>query len=725
VVRPVTTHMPTVTPSGPRPSAAAAWRHIQSFCATVFAVAQATAEDVSPGRAPTVLSRIVVTAPPGAEAPLSAGTDSGARGAATVVSPRTFLEGRAATFEDYLRFAPGLAFASDHSGDVSKISIRGSGLQSDEALGVQILLDGLPFNQGDGEANLEELDLFAVAAADVWRGANARLHGAYVLGGAINLVSATGRTHPGGRIHASIGSFDSHRVGVLAGGHGERLDAFASVVARQTDGHREHGGERRATVHANFGQQLAEGRENRFYLSAARWRREVAGDLSWDEWRRTPESASPEALAGDFRIETDSWRVADLFRMKTPGAHFEAGALYHRRVFRLYDHYEDDYQLGVTDAASDNLGALVTLNTGDVDAAVGPLFTVGVAPLYERETSRNHPNRGGVADWSEVTASAIGRSYNLPAFAEVRFPVAARYELSLGTQASVVVRDFTDRLTHDANGDQSQRQTFRAWSPRLGLVGRITRESEWFATISRSFQPPSFDDLTPFEDGDDGGLAYIPLASQRAGTVEVGVRGRRGAIACDIALYHSRIRNELLELNDAAGRELGTVNAPRTTHQGLEAGFEINLLPAADGPRARSLTLRADYTWSDYHFVRHPVYGHNRLAGAARHAGDVELIYRSSGGFYAGPRVSWTAARTPADHANTLWVSPHALVAFRLGREASRGWEYFVEITNAANRPYLAMIKPMPDARTADQDEARIFSPGAGRAIYAGAAWRW
>ncbi len=58
-------------------------------------------------------------------------------------------------------------FQSENGVEVSKISIRGSGITSeDEPLGVMFLLDGLNFNQGDGETILEEFDVASVSYAE-------------------------------------------------------------------------------------------------------------------------------------------------------------------------------------------------------------------------------------------------------------------------------------------------------------------------------------------------------------------------------------------------------------------------------------------------------------------------------------------------------------------------------------------------------------------------------
>src|SRR5260370_42583156 len=101
--------------------------------------------------------------------------------------------GGGANFEELLKRTPGVFLQAENGVGVSKISIRGSGITSeDEPLGVNFLLDGLNFNQGDGESVLEDFDVAALSHAEVFRGADAFNYGALMLCGTINLVPVTG-----------------------------------------------------------------------------------------------------------------------------------------------------------------------------------------------------------------------------------------------------------------------------------------------------------------------------------------------------------------------------------------------------------------------------------------------------------------------------------------------------------------------------------------------------
>ena len=113
---------------------------------------------------------------------------------------------------------------------------------------------------------------------------------------------------------------------------------------------------------------------------------------------------------------------------------------------------------------------------------------------------------------------------------------------------------------------------------KTGLIYEFDRKNQLFLNFSGSWQPPSFDNMVEFKEGENSSVVYTPLHPQRAQTLEVGTRGEHGRFEWELSLYHTWLRNELLELNDENGNEIGAVNVERSYHQGIEAGLEIELL---------------------------------------------------------------------------------------------------------------------------------------------------
>src|SRR5215831_14081007 len=162
-------------------------------------------------------------------------------GAFTVKTADDMELGRASNFEDLLQRIPGVFLQSENGVEASKISIRGSGITSEnEPLGVMFLLDGLKFNQGDGETILEDFDVTALSYAEVFRGADAFKYGALTLGGAINLVPLTGYTAAPFQVRLEGGSYGFFRGDVSGGAVQGQFDEYGAIGFRAREGFREH-----------------------------------------------------------------------------------------------------------------------------------------------------------------------------------------------------------------------------------------------------------------------------------------------------------------------------------------------------------------------------------------------------------------------------------------------------------------------------------------------------
>ena len=100
------------------------------------------------------------------------------------------------------------------------------------------LLDGLNFNQGDGESVLEDFDVAALSQAEVFRGADALKYGALTLGGAINLVPLTGYDAAPFQVRLEGGSYGFFRGDMSGGAVEGQFDEFGAIGFRAREGFR-------------------------------------------------------------------------------------------------------------------------------------------------------------------------------------------------------------------------------------------------------------------------------------------------------------------------------------------------------------------------------------------------------------------------------------------------------------------------------------------------------
>jgi iron complex outermembrane receptor protein len=695
-----------------------------------LAIGASNSEDVLPTSAAETVSRVIVTdqAEPESLTSPSAGKAAEQKreipGGLTLRNAEQMEQGRASNFEDLLRRTPGLFLQTESGTEVTKVSIRGSGILSeDEPLGVQFMLDGLTLNQADGEAILEDFDLATVKYAEVFRGANAFKYGSITLGGAINLVTMTGYDSDQFRVRIEGGSYGYFRGQVCFGGVSGRFDYVGSVMGRSRDGFREHSAENTERLFGDVGYRFNDHFENRFYLTLDRVDRQLPGGLTKQELKENPRQANADAVIQDFNKKWDLIRLADKFSFRNDGLEFDAGLFWFHRNAEERGFFTPDFREGITAFYSDNYGVSLNLVRRDELFGRRNIFTLGSSAQLEREVAQNFENLLGHR--GQTTALNTGISINVPLYLENQHYLTEQCSVLLGMQAIYARRHFEDHFLSDDQGNQSHQQDFYGWNPKTGLIYEFDAGNQIFMNFSGSWQPPSFDNMVEFEEGPNSSVVYTPLQPQRARTLELGTRGQRGRFDWELSLYRSWLRNELLDLSDAQGNDLGAVNVHRSYHQGIEASLDCELLhlpTEKDGARDR-LTFSQTYTLSDFHFDGDAVYGQNRIAGIPIHFYEAELLYLTPAGFYAGPNVQWNVARYPADQANTLFADSYALLGFKIGFRPKKGVSVFLEAKKLTNKHFASAVNPMADARTTP--DAQIYHPGEGRAFYGGVSWNW
>jgi len=648
-------------------------------------------------------------------------------GAFTIKTSDEMKLGRASNFEDLLQRAPGVFLQSENGAEVSKISIRGSGITSeDEPLGVMFLLDGLNFNQGDGESVLEDFDVAALSHAEVFRGADALKYGALTLGGAINLVPFTGYDAAPFQVRLEGGSYGFFR-GDMSGGVVEgQFDEFGAIGFRAREGFREHSRENTEILFADLGYKFSDHVENRFYLTLNETDRNLPGGLTKSEMENSPTQANPLAIAQDWNKAWSYVHLTDKLSIRTDEIQLDVGAFWFHRDLENRGFFSPDFREGIEMFYSDNFGGNVNFVRRHELFGRRNILTIGLRPQYEDEPTQNYENIFGHT--GATTARGIGSSINVPAYLEDQLYLTPRLSILAGAQAIFAERHFIDEFLTDAAGNQSNRQNFWGFNPKLGAIYEINPQTQAFVNFSRSWQPPSLDNLVDFTEGPNSSVVYTPLQPQHAWTIEVGTRGEYSRFQWELSFYRSWIRNELLEINDAFGNDIGTRNVPLTNHQGIEASLEVELLreilvPKQPNRAGDRLSFDQSYTLNDFHFDQNSVYGDNRIAGIPIHVYEAQLLYESSFGFYAGPNLQCNLSRYPVDEANTLFADSYLLLGFRAGFRRTNGFSVFIDCRNLTDQRYASSIDVIADARTEPNPE--IFHPGDGRSFYGGVSWSW
>jgi iron complex outermembrane recepter protein len=714
-----------------------------AIAAFSFAVANAQSSNLSPAdtrgtNAPAVLPSITVigktslTSPSAAQA---ARQYTQIPGGFTIKTTDEMNKGRASNFLDLLQNTPGLFIQSENGVEMSKVSIRGSGIESDdEPLGVEFLLDGISFDQGDGETIIEDFDVDTLKYAEVYRGADAFKYGALTMGGAINLVPLTGYDADPFQLRLEGGSYGFMRGQISSGGVDGPFDYYASVSGRYRDGYRDHSRENTELLFADFGDKISDNLENRLYLTVDQTDRQLPGGLTQSQMQTDPQQADSDAIPFDYRKQWYYGRLADKLSYKNDGHELDAAIYWWHRELRengLFD--PDDYERGIQVYHANDAG--ISLNSVTHSQFLGQenILTIGISPAFETEQDHFYENLGYLnpslgGDEGATIAQDLELSVNVPMYLENQHYLTEKVSVLTGLQVIYVVRHFYDYFNDTSDGNQSAKQDFVGANPKIGMLYEINDHSQAFINFSRAWQPPSFDNMVNFDDGPGVSLVYTPLQPQDAWTLEVGTRGKCGRLDWDLALYHSWVRNELLDLYDANDVDRGDVNVNRSEHQGIEAGLDVELWDSKKigDENAQSLKLNQTYTLNDFHFVNDPVYGNNRIGGIPIHIYEAELMYQSPRGFYAGPNVQCNFSSYPVDQQNTLYASAYALLGFKIGYNGNWGnskFSIFFEAQNLTDENYAASVDPIPNGQV--PADPQVFHPGDGRSFYGGVAWSW
>ena len=333
----------------------------------------------------------------------------------------------------------------------------------------------------------------------------------------------------------------------------------------------------------------------------------------------------------------------------------------------------------------------------------------GLNAYYGTADESRYRNVGG-----NVGAHILDRNLDAltsEAYGQYQHHLAGQLYGIAGVQTSYVTRDIEQSFP----SREAQNKDYAGFSPRIGLRYDITKQDQVFANLSRSFEPPSWAELSG---GNDPG--FNDLKAQNATTAEIGSRGTYQSLHWQAAYYHGWLENEFVNYRFADGSS-NTINAAKTKRDGIELGVNgealHNILLKKD-----ALEIRAAYSFSHFTLDNDPMYGDNRLPGVPEHYLRAETLYYHPSGFSIGPNVEYAPRASPVDLTNTLYTDSYIVYGARAAWESEdQRLSVYLEGRNLFDTTYIATNNVIPDAEGQD---GRFFYPGEGRAFYIGLHWK-
>lgn len=629
-------------------------------------------------------------------------------GGVTVVDGEGLRQRSVTSLADTLRYVPGLWATGGATGDTAFISSRGSNLDATnyDGNGIKFLQDGLPVTAADGNNHNRQLDPLSARHAVVARGANALTYGASTLGGAIDFTSPTALDGAPNELFLQGGSHGQWQGSVTFGGISGNFDGLVSAETRRSDGYRLHHRQERNSLYANAGWQLTNNVQTRFFATYIDNEQQLPGVLTRQQWLDDPAQAEAAAVAGNYRLNVETWRVAnktvwsiDADSKLTLGLSYENQQLYHPIV------YAPPFFSLLIDTEQRNLGSTVRYQRrmGAHDLLVG---------LNLARTTVGGGNYSYVPGGAQTLSTRVDNSANSKEiFVMDRWQFAPNWTAVYGAQAVSTSREVA---SSNLKGD------YNSLNPRAGLIRQLTPTTQLFANVSRVYEAPTLYEL---EDETPGATPGTLLKAMRGTVFEIGTRGKqelgqRDRWNWDVAVYYTRLRNEILSRDDpsAPGTSL-SVNADNTVHAGIEAlvGASFAL---GNGTTHRMEPL-VNVTVNHFKFRNDGLYGNNVLPAAPKVALKGEILYRHASGFFAGPTFDIVSSRF-ADFSNTYKVDSYALWGLRAGW-TGKTWEVFGEARNLGNKNYVSQFSVRDTAAA----NATILNPGEPRSLYVGARMKF
>jgi len=439
------------------------------------------------------------------------------------------------------------------------IGVRGFARLGDYGNRVLQLVDGHTYNDNvygsvffDNEFGI---DLDLIKKIEVVRGPCSTLYGSNGLFGIVNVVTKSGHDINGFYIKSEAGSYDTYKGTFIFGKRFENdFDLIFSVSLLDSEGQDLYFVEFDDPVTSNGWARDADGEKaGKIFLKSMYHELMFIANVSWRE-KHVP-TASYETIFNDNRHKTIDQRSFAEIKLEHA---FESNKELMARIY--YDRYDfvGEYPLDYPP---------VTLNK---DESYGQWMGTELR-YFQRLGTSHHINLGGEAI---LHINADQKNY------DVEPPVTYLDDNRSFTTWSAFVQDEWDislwlRLTAGFRYDHST--TFGEHvSPRIGIIGQLTRESTLKLLYGQAFRAPTVYELY-YQDDNDTAKANPDLEPEIVDTYEIIWEQELGPILKGaVSAFRYEVRDLITQVEDPDDGLLQFQNIEHIKSDGIEIGLEAN-----------------------------------------------------------------------------------------------------------------------------------------------------
>lgn len=605
--------------------------------------------------------------------------------------------------DEALANIPGVVVANRYNYALDqRVSIRGAGSRANFGLrGVKVLLDGIPQSLPDGQSQLTNVDLAAIAKVEVLRGSASSLYG-NGSGGVIAFTTDLSAPSPLGiTLRQTSGSFGLSKTQARVAGRAGSTLGMMSVSRTSTEGFRQYSAARTEQLLAAVDQALGANHTMQLRVGAAETPKALnPGAQTLAEYGANRDSAALANVSRGASREVSQRYLSLRLRGASDLLEWSA-AVYGQR--RFVDNALAVPPPGAPTAATSPRGTFSTLDrrvTGlrvDATRRLSERAKVSTGVDYQRsfDVRRNQAATGGRPTAPEDTLLLNQNEIvqSVGPFVQAQWEPTSRLSTSVGARWDRLTFSVDDNFLSDGS-DNTGSRLMTAATGHVGVVYRVSDAFVPYANVSTAFETPTTTELQVRPDGTGG---FNPeLGPQRLRTAEVGARGtllRR--VSYELAVFEVNASDAIVQYLETSGRAFFR-NAGQTRSRGAEVGVTARATHWLDLQAAWTL---ADYRFEDYILpltsTTADTLDGNRLAGVPERA------------LRLGARATFGALHVDVDHSvqGDIFGDDRNLVPVKgwgdgqLNLRASytaqwRGMraEPFVSVQNALNASYVGAV---------------------------------
>ncbi|WP_297748662.1 TonB-dependent receptor [Hydrogenophaga sp.] len=612
-----------------------------------------------------------------------------------------------------------------------QIASRGYGARAPFGVrGVRLYVDGIPASAPDGQGQAANFPLGSADRIEVVRGPFSALYGASA-GGVIALYTQDGLPQGEWRTGMATGADGLWRLSSqLSGRTGTPEQPGWSYVLDAgrfgTDGQRPQSAAMRTTINLKLARAHEGGRSVILFNRQDSRAQDPLG-LTRAEFDTDPGQTTAAATQFDTRKTVAQGQLGLAWEQSLGGGHrVELMGYGGQRSVRQFQAIPVGAQTppgsagGVIDLARDYWGWNARWRH-DRDLGTGRLtVSAGLAMDRQSEQRLGYENFVGttLGVQGRLRRDETNRAATLDPYAQAEWRSEAS-TFTAGLRHSRVRLSSADRYMVAGNPDDSGSVRFNGFSPVLGIRHAITPRLQAFASLGRSLETPTLNEVAYRTSGQSG--LNPSLAAARGLSAETGLRGRHTWGTWSATLFETRTRDEIVVLSNTGGRSTFQ-NAGRTRRHGLELsglfqwGEQVTLTPAYTWMDARYRDGFLTCTATPCAAPNTPVAAGNRMPGLARQQAWLQLAWTPG---WAGSVFTLEAVHTgrmAVNDRNTDFTEPATLFHAGVRFEQQRGewtWRQFLRIDNLTDRSHAGSV-------IVNEGNGRYFEPGGRRAVFVG-----